>query len=208
MEPVPQKIAELAVYDPIAAYGILLGIPRIPFVANSSVSFSSFDLEAAPLSAGLDTTIAYRTWISNLTYTINPVGQFAGNVFQTQYASYMRTGTGIGIKATVQSGPKYPLMGSFTALENFVNVFASTWPAGWQLYKQQNILTEFLLTAVPGGDDTNLSAYNVSLTWNGWQFIDPSLDDMDADCARECLREMGIWVPDFSKCKRRPSTTR
>jgi hypothetical protein len=195
MQPIAEDIAKLAVYDPVAAYGIALGIPRTPITMNSVVSFSSFALNQIPLSTGLDTTLAFRTWIDNLTYSVYPVGQFQGNIFQTQYVAYLRQATGVSVRATVQAGPKYLVSQYFTPLENFVNVFASRYPAGWTLYKQQNVLTEFVLTQVPGGDTANLSQYNVTLTWNGWQFLDPTLDEMDASTARECLQNMGFQLP-------------
>jgi hypothetical protein len=196
MEPKTEDIKKLAIYDPVAAYGILLGIPRVPLVANHSVTFSSFALNQAPIAKGLDTTFAYRTWIESLTYSVTPIGQFSGNIFQTMYVANLRAATGVSVRASVHAGPRYLVAQQFTPLENFVNIFHSNWPCGWPLFKQQNILAEFLLTAVPGGDDSNLSAYSVTLSWSGWQFLDPSLEDMSGDQARKCLRDCGIWTPD------------
>jgi hypothetical protein len=195
MQPEPIDIRKLAIYDPIAAYGILLGIPRTPILLNSSVSFTSFSLNQIPLQAALDTTLAYRTWIDNITYSVNPVGQFQGNVFQTQYVAFLRTATGVSVRTTVLAGPKYTVSQQFTPLENYVNVLASRYPAGWPLFKQQQIQHEFMLTAVPGGSTTNLSAYNVTITYAAWQFLDPTLDEMDAHQARACLIKEGIDVP-------------
>lgn len=203
MQPQTEDPVLLATYDPVAAYGILLGIPRIPIVANSVASFSSFALNQIPLATALDVTLAARTWLDNITYSVNPRGQFSGNVFQPQYAAFLRQNTGISIRVTVLSGPKYLVCQNFTPLENFVNVFASRWPAGWPLYKQQTIKTEFMLTDVPGGDSTNLNAYDVTVTWNGWQFIDPCLDEMSGDEAWCKMRDMGIELPCKRPCERR-----
>lgn len=195
MQPEALDIKKLAIYDPIAAYGILLGIPRVPLLMNASVSFTTFTTDQTPLEAALDTTLAYRTWIDNITYSINPQGQFEGNVFQTQYAAYLRMATGIAVRAQVLAGPKYVISQQFTPLENYVNVMASRYPAGWPLFKQQQINHEFILTAIPGGSTTNLDSYDVTVTYAAWQFLDPSLDEMDAEQARECLRASGIEVP-------------
>jgi len=196
MQPEAIDLEKLAIYDPIAAYGILLGIPRVPLLMNASVSFTTFATDGVPLDAALDTTLSYRTWIDNITYSILPVGQFPGNVFQPQYAGYLRMATGVSVRAEVLSGPKYIISQQFTPLENYVNVMASRYPAGWPLYKQQQINHEFILTAVPGGSTTNLTAYDVTLTYAAWQFLDPTLDDMDASRARHCLRKSGINVPE------------
>lgn len=195
MQPEAYDLRKLALYDPIAAWGILCGIPRTPILLNSSVSFTTFPPDTVPLQAALDTTLAFRTWIDSITYSINPIGQFSGNVFQTQYSGYLRLATGISVRAQVRSGPKYIVSEQFTPLENYVNVMASRYPAGWPLYKQQQINHEFILTAVPGGSTTNLTAYNVTITYAAWQFLDPSLDDMDASYARKCLIASGIECP-------------
>ena len=195
MQPQPIDIKTLAIYDPIAAYGILLGIPRVPIWMNAAVSFTTFTPEQIPLEAALDTTLAYRTWIDNITYSILPQGQFQGNVFQTQYAAYLRTGTGVSVRTEVLAGPKYIVSQQFTPLENYAYQFGARYPAGWPLFKQQQINHEFMLTAIPGGSATNLTSYDVTVTYAGWQFLDPSLDEMDASKARECLRNSGIDVP-------------
>jgi hypothetical protein len=199
MQPEAFDLTKLALYDPIAAYGILLGIPRVPIIMNSSVSFTTFTTEQIPIEAALDTTLAYRTWIDTVTYSVNPQGQFQGNVFQTTYAGYLRFATGISVRAEVLAGPKYIISQQFTPLENYCFQFAARYPAGWPLFKQQQINHEFMLTAVPGGSTTNLTSYDVTLTYAGWQFLDPSLDEMDASEARECLRNSGINVPEPCK---------
>lgn len=207
MQPTTEDIRKLAIYDPVAAFGMLMGIPRIPFTTSSSISFTNFTQNAdgsitndVPQVSGIDSVIAYRTWIDNLTYSLSVTGigdappPFGGSVFQPMWLAQLRKSTGINIAAEVMAGPKY-LVTDFVPLENFVNVFHSAWPAGWAIYKQQSIQVKALLTALPGGSAEGLGSYNVKITWNGWQFIDPSLDEMNGDQARVCLRNQGIYVP-------------
>ncbi|HXW33627.1 MAG TPA: hypothetical protein VEJ87_03545 [Acidimicrobiales bacterium] len=196
MEPKPSCIQDLAIADPIAAYGIILGVPRIPISINASGSFSSASLDQLPIDAALDTTIAQRTWIDNMQYSVQQPNCFAGSIFKTLYDACLRQVPSIGVRCTVQSGPRYLVSPNFTPLENFVNLMASRYVSGWPLYKQQSIEVEFiLLQAPPFAVGDNASPYNVTLTFNGWQFLDHSVDEISVDSAAEALRGMGLWVP-------------
>jgi len=200
MEPKPQYIQDLAVMDPIAAYGIVLGIPRIPISINASGSFSSATLGQLPIEAGLDTTIAQRTWIDNMQYDLQQPNVFAGNIFKTQYDAYLRQAPGISVRCTVHSGPRYLVSPKFTPLNNFVNLISSRWVSGWPLYKQQNIEIEFMLTQAFPASEPNAPPYNVVLTFNGWQFLDHTVDEISVDVAACKLRELGFWVPPAVEC--------
>jgi hypothetical protein len=120
MQPKAQGIADIAMIDPIAAYGILLGVPRIPITINAAGSFSSFALDQDPIEAGLDTTISTRTWISNIQYSLQVPNCFTGSIFKPQFDGWLRSQTGVGIRMTVQSGPRYMVSPKFTPLENFI----------------------------------------------------------------------------------------
>jgi hypothetical protein len=200
VEPKPQYIQDLAIMDPIAAYGIVLGIPRIPIAFNASGSFSSFALGQAPIESGLDTTIAQRTWIDNIQYDLQQPNVFQGQVFKTLYDAMLRQAPGISLRVTVHSGPRYLVSPQFTPLNNFVNLMASRWPAGWPLFKQQNLEIEFLLTQAPPTSGGNGPPYNVTLTLNGWQFLDHTADEISVDVAACKLRELGFWVPPAVEC--------
>jgi hypothetical protein len=200
MEPKAVFIQDIAMVDPIAAYGIILGIPRIPISFNASGSFSTFDLGELPIEAGLDTTIAQRTWIDNMQYSLQQPNVFAGSVFKTLYDAMLKAQTGISIRCTVHSGPRYLVSPNFTPLENFVNLISSRWPAGWPLFKQQNIQVEFMLTQSPPSSDVNGPPYNVTLTFNGWQFLDHTVDEISVDVAASKLRELGFFVPKAVSC--------
>ena len=195
MEPKPQYIQDLAVMDPIAAYGIVLGIPRIPISINASGSFSSAALGQLPIEAGLDTTIAQRTWCDNLQYDLQQPNSFAGSVFKTQYDAYLRQAPGVSVRLTVHSGPRYLVSPRFTPLNNFVNLISSRWMSGWPLYKQQNVECEFMLTQIPPS-----VPYVVTLTFNCWSFLDHTIDEVSVDVAACKLRELGFWVPPAVEC--------
>jgi hypothetical protein len=200
MEPKAQFLQEIAMVDPIAAYGIVMGIPRIPISFNAAGSFSSFALGAIPIEAGLDTTIAQRTWIDNMQYSLQQPNVFTGSVFKTLYDAMLKAQPGISIRCTVHSGPRYMVSPQFTPLENFVNLLASRYPAGWPLYKQQNIEIEYMLTQAPPSSGGNAPPYNVTLTFNGWQFLDHTVDEISVDVAACKLRDLGFFVPKAVEC--------
>jgi hypothetical protein len=200
MQPKAQGIQDIAAFDPIAAYGIILGVPRIPITINASGSFSSFALNQDPIEAGLDTTIAQRTWISNVQYSLQQPNVFNGSVFKTLSDMCLRASTGIGVRLTVHSGPRYLVSPKFTPLECFAAQFKSEWPAGWPLFKQQNIEVEFQLTQSPPTSGQNGPPYNCTLSFNGWQFLDHTVDEIDVDVAAAELRKLGFWVPFAVEC--------
>jgi hypothetical protein len=200
MEPKPAYIQDLAVMDPIAAYGIVLGVPRIPISINAVASFSTFALDQIPTVAGLDTTIAQRTWIDNLQYSLSVPNAFAGSVFQTLWLANLIASPGVAVRCTVHSGPRYMVSPNFTPLENFVSLINRRWVAGWPLFKQQNLNIEFSLIAPPGGLSSSAAPYSVTLTLNGFQFLDHSIDEIAVSVASCKLRELGFWVPPAVEC--------
>jgi hypothetical protein len=200
MEPNYPNLQNLAMLDPIAAYGIVMGIPRIPISINASGSFSSFAIPQPPVEAGLDTTIAQRTWIDNMQYSLQQPNVFNGSVFKTLYDAMLKAQTYVSVRCTVLSGPRYLVSPNFTPLENFVNIISSRWPSGWPLFKQQNIQVEFSLTQSPPTSGGNAPPYNVTLTFNGWQFLDHTVDEISVDVAAQKLRELGIFVPKAVQC--------
>ena len=198
MEPRAVDIRDIALWDPIAAYGLLLGIPRVPFAMNTQAIFSTLQVGGGlPVEGDLDTTIAYRTWIDNIQYSVQTPNVFAGNVFKSLFDAMLRFGEpGIAVRVTVLSGPKYLVSPNFTPINNFVQLINSPrWPMGWPLFKQQTIKTEFILTYANGPYAQQAGPLTVTMTYNGWQFLDHTLDEMDPKVAARKLREAGITVP-------------
>src|SRR5215472_1745556 len=141
MEPRAHSLADLALRDPIAAYGVLIGVPQVPIEMSCQAKFSSFDTQQIPIVGPLDTTIAQRTWVDQVNFDVQVPNLFAGNVFKTQFDAALRQAPGVSVLITVLGGPRYVEAPNFTPINNFAHYFAARWPAGWQLFKQQSINT-------------------------------------------------------------------
>ena len=190
------SIQDLAIYDPVAALGILLHIPRIPISMNCVATFQSFDTTQAPVEGDLDTTITQRTWIDNVAYSLQQPNIFSGNILKTLYDTMLKGQPGISVQITTYSGPRYVVSPSFTPIENFVDTFQKRWQMGWPLFKQQSIKTLFQLTQAPPSTSPNGPPYKVTLTFNGWQFLDHTIENVPTDEAARRLRDMGFCVPE------------
>ena len=194
------SIAELAVLDPVAAYGRLLKIPISPVLFNAIATFSSFALNQIPIKQPFDQIVSKRTWINSITFDLSLPNVFAGNIFLPQAMAALKQNPGVSVRSTVMSGPRYVVADVFTPLENYVNLFKDDWMAGWQIYPFQTVSTEFMLTSVPFNDPSNAPPYIVTLTYNGWQFMDCQCDDIDCEFAVKKLIEAGILSPNGGPC--------
>ena len=200
MQPRSDRIASIAESDPIAAYGILMGIPRTPIVMNMVATFSSLAVPQPYITAALDQVISQRTWIDSIKHSILVPTTFAGNVFKTVYDSNLLAAPGVSAQIICMGGPKYYLCPTFTPLENIVDLINQQWPAGWPLYKQQALQGIFQLTQTQPG-----SVMTVTLSFRGWQFLDPLLDEMNVDTCARRLRNAGYFVPgDLCRYDRSP----
>src|SRR5277367_2928200 len=100
------SLAELAVRDPIAAYGRLLGIKAGPICMNSKAVFSSFTLNQQPIVQPLDQIVAKRTWWDNVTFTLELPNAYTGNIFMPDALASLKASPGISVLLTVMSGPR------------------------------------------------------------------------------------------------------
>jgi hypothetical protein len=196
MEPAFVDLELLARYDPVAALGIHLGIPRVPFMMNAGVSFSSFTVGAKPLEAALDTTIDRRTWIDNITYSLDLPNVFAGNILKTQFDGWLKEHPGVSVAMQVLSGPKMLFSFAPVPLENIATIVTKRWVCGWTLYKLQTIKCEFNLTSAPPATAPNGPPYNVTMTFGAWQFEQYSLDEVTPREAVLRLRKDGFCIPE------------
>ena len=198
MEPglINTKLQDLAIFDPVAALGILLHVPRTPVAFNIPVEFSTFTV-GQEVEASLDTTVNVRTWIDNIQYSLQCPQCFQNNIFKTQWDAYLRQQPGVSVSLQVVGGPKYIVSENPTPLETLCSQFASRWPHGWPLFRLQTIAATFLLTQAPGGADgsENAPPYDITLTFNGWQFLDTSLENVSPKEAADRLREIGFCIP-------------
>lgn len=195
MEPTPTNLERLALYDPVAAYGILLGIKRVPISLPVRATFSSFALPQAPVVGDLSVTIAQRTWIQKINYSLSQPNEFSGNVFKTLFDAMLKAHPGISAQIAIMSGPRYLTSPAFVALENIADMLDPSWPAGWALDKQQSIQVTFQLTDAPSTTAPNGPPYTVELCFTGWQFLDHTVENVSIEEAREALNAVGICSP-------------
>jgi len=193
-QPTSSNVRDLALHNPRAAYGIVVGVPRVPFIGNLVATFQSAATFAVPVEADLDTTIVQDTWIQRLNYSIiQPNSPFIGSPFDTLSQSMFRFVPGISATMQVQSGPRYYVNQQPTPLENLADLLAAGWPAGWPLFKYQSVQAQFILTNTPPS-----VPLTVTVSLIGWSFLDKSLDDLSDEEARRRLKVMGFDVPDVS----------
>lgn len=195
MEPRPINLRLLAMTDPVAALGILLGLDRLPFSMSMSGSFSTLAVGiGVPVVASLDEgSLSQRTWIENINYSLQVPNVFTNQIFKTQSDAALKLSPGIDVQLAVYGDPHYPISQGYVPLENLTNLIRSDrWPAGWPLYKQQVIQGLFQLTQAPGGAPSNQGPYNFKLTFNGWTFENRSVDNIDPSVAADKLREAGL----------------
>jgi hypothetical protein len=196
MEPKGINIRELALWQPKIAYGLVVGVPRLPFVADINIQFSSSAVNAPPIVANFDNNLTQDTMIERVSYNIVQPNSFPGSPFQSLYFNQLKQSgsTGIGIQVTQFGGPKIVLNDFFTDLGNFLDVFAITWPGGWLLPKQSNVKVTAILTQTP----VSVPLF-VTMSFCGWQPAEKSLEDLSDDEARARLRKLGIDSPDLAR---------
>jgi hypothetical protein len=197
MLPRDHDIKNLALYAPKMAYGLIAGVPRVPFIGDIQVQFTSSTVNSPPVVQSLENNLTEDTLIERVAFSLYQPNSFAGNPLQSLYLAQLKACTGVGVMVQVFGGPKYALNDIFTPLENIDDVLAVTWPNGWPLYKQSNVKMSFVLLQTP----TSVP-YDVNVTLLGWQFLDKCLDDMSEDEARARLRKFGFDVPDFSALRK------
>jgi hypothetical protein len=193
MLPRDHDIANLALYAPRVAYALIAGVPRVPFVGDFPIQFTSSTVDAPPLLVSLPNNLTQDTLVERISFSLYQQNSFPGSPFQSQYFKDLKDCTGVGILMQVFGGPKYNVNDTFTPLENLADVLSITWPQGWPLYKQSNVKLSAVLTQTP-----TTVPYDVNITLLGWQFLDKAMDDMSDAEARARLNKLGIQTPDLS----------
>lgn len=193
MLPRDTDIRNLALYAPRIAYGLVAGVPRVPFLGDLPIQFSSATVDAPPVIASLQNNITQDTLIERVSFSLFQENSFTGSPFQSLYFSQLKASSGVGVLVQVFGGPKYNINDVFTPLENLADILAVTWPNGWPLAKQSNVKFSAILTQTPAS-----VPYDVNVTLLGWQFLDKAMDDMSDAEARARLRKLGFDVPDLA----------
>ena len=195
MQPGDTEIRNLALYAPRIAYGMVAGVPRVPFVDDIPLQFSSSTVNAPPLVDSFQNNLTQDTVIERVAFNLFQQNSFPGSPLQSLYFNQLKQSgqTGVGVQVQVFGGPKYAVTDTFVDLGNLVDVLAVTWPQGWPLYKQSNVKIQAILTQTPVS-----VPYNVNITFLGWQFLDKEIDSLSDQEARERLRKLGIETPDLT----------
>jgi hypothetical protein len=193
MQPRDHDIRNLALYAPRIAYGMIAGVPRVPFVADIPIQFTSSAVDAPPIVASFDNNLVSDTIIDNVSFTLFQQNSFPGSPFQSLYFNQLKGQTGVGVKVDVYGGPKYAISDPPIELANLFDVIKIGWPAGWPIYKQSNVKVAAVLFQTPVS-----VPFDVHILFNGWQFLDKVMDDMSDADARCRLRKLGIETPDLA----------
>ena len=195
MQPRDHDIKNLAIYAPRAAYAMIVGVPRVPFIADIPIQFSSSTVNAPPVEQSFNNNLTQDTIIERVSFNVFQQNSFPGSPFQSLYFNQLKQSgqIGVGIQMQVFGGPKYAINDTFTDLANLADVFAVTWPQGWPLYKQSNVRVIATLTQPPVS-----VPYNILISFLGFQWLDKSIEDLSDAEARNRLNKLGIETPDLS----------
>ena len=193
MLPRDHQIRNLALYNPRFAYGLIAGVPRVPFIGDIDAQFTASAVGAPPIVETLDNNVTQDVLIERISFSLYQQNSFAGSPLQPFYQAQLKQCSGVGVRVDVYGGPKYTLNDVFTPLENFADILAVTWPNGWPLAKQSNVKMSFVLLQTPQS-----VPFDVNVTLLGWQFLDKCMDDMSDAEARCRLNKLGIETPDLS----------
>jgi hypothetical protein len=192
----PNKtIVDLCLWAPKLAYGLIVGVPRVPFIVDVPIQFSSSTVNAPPVVQNFANNLTSDTVIERVSYNLVQPNTFPGSPFQSLYVNQKKQSgaTGVGVKLAVFGGPKYEVNSPFTDLGNLIDVFAVAWPSGWLLPKQSNVRIEAILTETPVS-----VPFQVTISFLGWQMLDKTIDDLSDQEARARLRKLGLVSPDLA----------
>lgn len=194
MAPHDESVRNLALYAPKLALGMVLGVPRVPFVDDIPIQFSASTVNAPPVVQNFQNNLTQDTIIERIAFNLFQQNSFPGSPFQSLYFNQLKQSgqTGVGVQLQVFGGPKYIVSNSFVDLGNLADVLAVAWPSGWPLAKQSNVKVSAILTQTPVS-----VPFNISLTFLGWQLLDKTLEDLSDAEARARLRKLGIDSPDL-----------
>jgi hypothetical protein len=194
MQPRDHEIRNLALYAPKIAFGMMAGVPRVPFIGDIPIQFSSSTVNAPPVVQNFQNNLTQHTIVERIAYNLGQQNSFPGSPFQSLYFNQLKQSgqIGVGVQLAVYGGPKYNVNDTFTDLGTLADVFAVAWPMGWPLEKQSNVKVSAILQQTPVS-----VPFNVTLTFLGWQFLSKELDDMSDTEARDRLRKLGIETPDL-----------
>jgi hypothetical protein len=183
-------ILDMAYWNPRAALGIIVGIPRLPLTLNAKGCICNPGTQQVPIVGCLDTTLTQETWVQRINYSIVQPNSFPGSVWKPQHDFYFKFTSGILVQCEINSGPRYFTSIEPTPIENFADLLACNWPSGWPLFCEQSLKVYFQLSQpMP-----SVPVY-VTLSFLAWQFYDRCIERISDEYARAQLRRLGIHSP-------------
>ncbi len=199
MQPKSENVRDLAIWAPKVAYAMVVGVPRVPFVVDIPIQFTSSAVDAPAIVASFDNNLTQDTVVEKIAFTLFQQNSFPGSPFQSLYFSQLKNQTGVGVKFDAYGSPRYSIQDTYMDLANVADVMAVTWPNGWILPKQSNIKMSAVLFQTPVS-----VPFDVNVTFLGWSALDPDIDALSDDDARCRLRKLGFDVPDLNVLLTRP----
>jgi hypothetical protein len=195
MAPSIQSVKDLALWAPKLAYGLIVGVPRVPFIVDVPIMFSSSTVNAPPVVQNFANNLTQDTIIERVSYNLWQPNSFPGSPFQSTFINQLKQSgaTGVGVQMAVFGSPKYEINSPFIDLGNLVDVFGVTWPSGWLLPKQSNVRVTAILTQTPVS-----VPFQITITFCGWNLLDKTVEDLSDQEARARLRKLGIESPDLA----------
>lgn len=193
-------IEHMAAHDPVAALAMALHVQRVPYSWTITGQFSTLDNFEETVAANQQEPLSQRTWIESIEYNILLPNVFTGQVLKSLSDAALRYSTGVIARLWCYDGPKYVIAQDFTPLENLLSNVEMRWPAGWRLEKNAALKADLQLTQAPYASDSNIGPMIVNITFNGFQFFDPFIDQVPPFIAAQALREAGYCLPDVGVC--------
>src|SRR5277367_5017503 len=98
-------VKKLAWTNPRMALGLILGVPRVPFVGDFHLQFTSAAVGAVPVEVALDNNLTQDTMIERIAFSCFQQNSFAGSPFQSLYFAQLKQCTGVGVQLQVFGSP-------------------------------------------------------------------------------------------------------
>lgn len=199
-----RTIEDVAATDPVMALAMALRIPKVPYGWTIQGIFQSTTDFEGIVEAYQEQPLAQRTWIEDVKFSIWLPNQFDGQVLTTLSTAMLLAQTGVLCQLWSYDAPKY-IIAPFTPLETlFSTPFGGTrksWMSGWRIERQGALKADLQLQQSPAGASDNVGPMTVNITFQGWQFFDPYIDEVTPEEATCVLRDSGYAVgPGVREC--------
>jgi hypothetical protein len=193
-------IADIASYDPVFALALAMQIPQVPYSWTlTGVLNDTTDLNT-PFEALQQEPLAQRTWVRDIAWSINLPNFFNQQVLSTLATAMYRASTGVQAQVWAWDAPKY-IIAPYSPLETLFPNLVARWAHGWRLERLTALKADLLLTQAPAGATSNVGPLTVNITFNGFQFFDPYIDEVPPGEARCVLEKAGFPVgPSVYSC--------